>query len=218
MASEELRTQVEFVYKFGCWILGLIFIAILYLFGIGFLEPTFSIESFYVPALSKISNDTVNPFIFFDLQLYNPNEKRIVHYNPLDVTVSYGRNKSSPILLPNVVGNVSFPGLNLEALNTVHRIEMVSVTGIPWETARQKVMNGTAVFQVDLKTKVRYEKWPWKTRKYKIRVGSDVRVNDEGRMVRPKNKGVMLSAASVHVGNFAHVAGLVCFVLLFLWS
>ncbi|PIA30609.1 hypothetical protein AQUCO_05500138v1 [Aquilegia coerulea] len=192
---------------------------LIFMFGIGFNEPTFSIERFYVPALDNISNDTLNPFIFVDLQLINPNDQQTVHYSALNVSIFYGQqNKSSPILLPNVAV-VSIPGFNQESSDIAHRLEMVTATGVDWETARQEVLNGTTVFQVDLQTKLRYEQFIWKTKRFSIMVGGDVKVNDQGSMVKTKKKGVKLTSGSIrHVVHFGYVAGSVGFVLLSLWS
>ncbi|KAF9589534.1 hypothetical protein IFM89_025273 [Coptis chinensis] len=82
---------------------------------------------------------------------------------------------------------------------------MVTATGAPWETDSQEVSNGTNVFWVDLKTAVRYGDLFWKTKRYSIKVGGSVRVNDQGSMVKHKNTGVKLSSASVQAGHSTHV-------------
>ncbi|KAL5719257.1 hypothetical protein ACHQM5_012060 [Ranunculus cassubicifolius] len=181
------------------------------------IQPVFSIKNFYVPALIMSSNSTWNSTtISFHLKLDNPNYDRGVYYDRLNVTVYYGQE---PSFFP--VSNVSIPGFYqrfTRLFDETVRKETITATGMPWETARQKVSKGTTIFHLDLKTSVRYEKLFGKTKRYSVEVGGIVAVNNKGSMVKHKNRDLILSSGYVHVSHFAQVVGLACLVFVLLWS
>ncbi|KAL5730940.1 hypothetical protein ACHQM5_003716 [Ranunculus cassubicifolius] len=174
-------------------------------------KPTLSIESFYIPALNKTLNSPRNTTIFFDLKLNNKDNKdKGVHYDVLNLTFYYGHNLSFP------VANLTIDGFYQGFKKKTHRKMSVQPVGVPWEVARREVENGTTVFRVDLKTKVRYKIIFWRTKRHRIMVGNNVTVNGNGELVKRKEKGVKLSCAHVHVNYFTRVVGIVGFALLVL--
>ncbi|OVA11158.1 Late embryogenesis abundant protein [Macleaya cordata] len=172
-------------------------------------KPTYSIESFYIPVLNKTANDTRNTTISFDLRLKNENKDKGIYYDALDITLYYGHNLSSPI------GNVSISGFYQGHKKKAHRVETVQTVGVPWETAKQEVSNGTTIFRVDLATAVRYKIMAWKTGRHKMKLGVNVTVNDQG--LKTAKKGVELSCASVHVNDCTTRVSVALLVLILLF-
>lgn len=177
---------------------GLIFILVW--FTLHPFQPHCSLEKFYVPALDKDSGDIriMNPTtISFQLRFWHGNRHKSIYYDDLNITLSYHRNSSS---LP--IGNVSIPEFHQRYLQIKHRDETVQTFGVPWEDARMEVSNGkTALFRVDLDTKIRYKNGLWKAGRHELKLGTDVHVNDHGTM---KNS-LRLSDATVHV-NCIHLS------------
>ncbi|KAL5717789.1 hypothetical protein ACHQM5_010754 [Ranunculus cassubicifolius] len=113
---------------------------------ISYIDPVFSIEKFNVPALDTATNKTQNiTTISFEIQLQNLNQPIGVYYDILDITLYYEQITSIP------VAHVSSPGLYQDSANLLVK-ETVNTTGIPWETARREVSNGTISFYLSLKT------------------------------------------------------------------
>ncbi|XP_077242180.1 protein NDR1-like [Tasmannia lanceolata] len=159
-------------------------------------EPTLSIENFYVPALNKTASVNQTPTIppqnttiAFDLKLKNNNKQEGVYYDALNITIYYGQNRTS-------IGNVSIPGFYQGFQKTAHRNEeAVKADG---ESFWRVVLKDSGpVFRVGLETKVRYKIYYQKTKRHGLKLGGEVRVDEQGR--KEEKKGVKL-------GSCAHVS------------
>ncbi|KAK9133540.1 hypothetical protein Scep_013068 [Stephania cephalantha] len=164
-------------------------------------KPTFSIESFYVPALNKTASadQRRNTTLVFDLLLKNRNKDSGVFYDQLNLTVYHGGNLALP------VANLTIPAFRQGKKKKAHRVENVTAVGVPWEEARRAAAaaaggGGGAVFGVGVATAVRYRIVFWKTMRYRISLAGNVTVNDLG--VKSTEGGVKLSSSSssLHMG------------------
>ncbi|XP_057950572.1 protein NDR1-like [Malania oleifera] len=148
-------------------------------------NPTCSIEAFYVPALNKSANSSSNTSIYFDLRLKNGNKDKGIYYDALNLTFYYGPT-------PNLsVANASFAPFRQGNNKKTDRRMTVDARGVPWKAVPR---NGSAVFRVDLETKVRFRILVFKTKRHGIKVGAPVEVNDQGTKVN--RKGIKLKSGA----------------------
>ncbi|XP_038686527.1 protein NDR1-like [Tripterygium wilfordii] len=142
-------------------------------------NPKCSIDKFYIPALNKTLNSTKNTTLYFELKLANPNKDKGIYYDPLNLTFFDSSNRSHR--LGNSIVNRFYQGRQKKAFKGGN-VDFGSAV------VRAVSRNGSAVFRVDMVTKVRFKIMIWfKTKRYMIRVGADVQVNDQGAKVNPKD-------------------------------
>ncbi|KAL2943843.1 Protein NDR1 [Bienertia sinuspersici] len=163
--------------------LGLLALSLWLLFNIS--RPTCSIEEFNVFALTKTAPSRRNNSIHYDLKLKNRNFNKGIYYDALNLTFYYKPN------LVNVVpiGNANFTPFYQGYGKGTHRVGDIETGGVKWDDTT------TVVFRVELATSLRYKYPLWKTKRRRLVVGADLKVNDEGSLVKAKdNKGIKLSS------------------------
>lgn len=141
--------------------------------------PRCYVRDLYVPALdltaapaNASSNATINPILFFALQLRNNLNIRSVSYNDIGLTFYYGRK---------AVASAVVPGFYQGSLRTAQRRGVVDTRGVPWEDALRAVSAGsTAGFRVELAAQPRFKVLFWYSKVKKVRVAADVAVDASG--------------------------------------
>ncbi|XP_074271012.1 protein NDR1-like [Silene latifolia] len=160
------------------------------------LTPTCSIENFDVFALQKTPN---NNSIHYDLKLKNRNFNKGIYYDALNLTFYYKPNRSN---FP--VGNVTIDSFYQGFWKSTHRVGDIEPKGVNLKNA-----NGDAVFRVELATEVRYRSPLWKTKRHSLVVGADLKVNDQGSLIKGKgNNGIKLSSAPGRRMSWISVGGI----------
>ncbi|CAK9182914.1 unnamed protein product, partial [Ilex paraguariensis] len=158
-------------------------------------KPVCSIQDFYVSALNKTLNSTSNHSIFFDLKLENQNIDKGVYYDAINLTFYYGPNISLPI------ANYTVSGFHQGHKKYTHRKDLVDARGVPWDEVFRGVSNGSvAVFRVDLATTVRFKVISWKTKRHKLDLKGNVKVDDSGKKV--ETKGIKLKNGGQELGCY----------------
>ncbi|KAF5728374.1 protein NDR1-like [Tripterygium wilfordii] len=168
-------------------------------------NPQCSIREFYIPALNKTLNSTKNTTLYFELKLSNPNKEKGIYYDPLNLTFFDSTNRSHALGRTIVYG--FYQGHQKKALKSGN---------IDFGEAvfRAVSSNGSAVFRVDMVTKVRFKLMIWfKTKRKTIWVGADVQVNDQGSKVNPKDVKLK-SMAPVIEGKLRILVNLFALILL----
>ncbi|KAG8369838.1 hypothetical protein BUALT_Bualt14G0055300 [Buddleja alternifolia] len=151
------------------------------------IDPSCSIQNFYVPAINKLfinssSSIASDSIVFFDLELENYDYKS-VHYGAVNLTFSYGANSSMPI------GEYTMVGFNQGKGKKAYRRDVAVVTGdAPWEAAAMTAVSSgsTAVFKVHLDTELDFRNLFWYSNKKRFAVGGMVKVDDTGKKVEKK--------------------------------
>ncbi|XP_074348826.1 protein NDR1-like [Apium graveolens] len=145
-------------------------------------NPTCSIQRFDVPALNKTANSTSNHTIYFDLKLDNQNKDKGIYYDTLNLTFSYGVNKSQPI------GNFTVHSFYQGHRKSTHRKTLVDLYNVSFEAV------SVSKFRVDLETAVRFKIMGFKTKRHKIVVWAQVDVNESGQ--KANKKGIKLKSGA----------------------
>ncbi|KAK4425448.1 hypothetical protein Salat_1738800 [Sesamum alatum] len=120
--------------------------------------PKCHLQQLYLPSLD-LSNGTaaaatINPTLFFDLELENTMNDHSVRYSDINLTFYYGPNRNFTI------ANYRVPGFYQGKEKTAYRRDVVETHDLPWDDAIRKVSNGsTAVFRVDLVAKPTFRYW-----------------------------------------------------------
>ncbi|RZC89839.1 hypothetical protein C5167_035837 [Papaver somniferum] len=220
MADEATEACVKCVY-------GLITSTILAFFFlcIGPSNPKFSIERLYVPSLDVHSHNiqAINAnTISFRMAFWNTMSLKETYCDDVNVTVYYGKNLSLPI------ATTTIPEFTIDRKGIFYDGETIETVDVPWEDARSVVSNGsTVMFRVNLVTNIRYTTtfaacfiteylsglFPY-TRRYGMRVGAYIDVNDHGKSTEKIN-WLSSKAAPVHVTNCVSVIIVALLVLLF---
>ncbi|KAI3977240.1 hypothetical protein MKX01_035970 [Papaver californicum] len=180
-------------------------------------SPKYSIESFYVPILNKTSNYNITSSqpttISFDLRLKNENRNKGIYYDALHLTFFYYFPENSSFLQ---IGDTTIPEFYQGHLKTAHRVESIQSYGVSWEDVKAKVSNGStssAMFRVDLDTRVRYKIMLSRTKRHMMRLGVNITVNDEG--AKSVEKGFRFSSASSHFNGLILVRNLLPLLILY---
>ncbi|KMS98510.1 hypothetical protein BVRB_4g092030 [Beta vulgaris subsp. vulgaris] len=148
--------------------------------------PTCSIEEFDVFALKEIT--TNNKTIHYDVKLKNRIINKGIYYDALNVTF-YDKN--------DIIGNVNFSPFYQGHHKGTHRVGNIDARGVHWEND-----TATAIFRVELATVVRYKHLLWKSKRHRLVLGADLKVNDQGSLVKRKgNKGIKLSSGAGKINN-----------------
>ncbi|GFZ06526.1 late embryogenesis abundant (LEA) hydroxyproline-rich glycoprotein family [Actinidia rufa] len=144
-------------------------------------KPICSIQDFYVPALDKSANSTANTSISFDLKLDNKNRDKGIYYSSLNLTFYYG---SDP------VANQTFPKFYQGFNKKARRRAAVETRGFfgPGQNGSDQVL------RVGLVTSVRFKIIFWKTKRHKLVVGAEVKVNEFGK--KEYEKGIRLRSGA----------------------
>ncbi|KAK0602816.1 hypothetical protein LWI29_037227 [Acer saccharum] len=156
-------------------------------------DPKCSIDKFYLPALNGSLNSSernTNNTLYFLLKLENPNKDKGIYYDPVNVTVAVYNDKPSKNL--SQIGRYVIP-------NFYQGHKKKAYKNGSFDFDRQQAVikavlkNSTAAeFRVDMTTAVRFKIMAWKTKRHKIKVGGDVKVNGEGS--RDSKKNIKLSS------------------------
>ncbi|KAL2943842.1 Protein NDR1 [Bienertia sinuspersici] len=176
-------------------------------------KPTCSIEEFDVFALTKTipssSPTGHNNTIYYDLKLKNRNFNKGIYYDTLNLTFYYKPNLVNDF----PIGNATFTPFYQGHRKSTHRFGDIEAKGVKWEHITK-----LAIFRVELATSVRYKHLLWKTKRRRFMVGADLKVNDEGSLVKVKGKkGIKLTSnAKNDIGHF-QVLGILG-ILLFIHS
>lgn len=164
-------------------------------------NPTCYIQNFYVPALTNSSNTS----IYFDLKLDNKNKDMGIYYDALNITFHLGTNPG------RLVGNRTVPSFYQGHKKHTRRKYVVEIYG-----GLTEVFNGSnPVFRVDLATKVRFKIVEFKTKRHKLVVRADVKLNSDGHKV--EKKGIKLRSGAPQPKNryIPHVLGLLLVIVHF---
>ncbi|KAK4427866.1 hypothetical protein Salat_1555600 [Sesamum alatum] len=157
--------------------------------------PKCHLQQLYLPSLD-LSNGTaaaatINPTLFFDLELENTMNDHSVRYSDINLTFYYGPNRNFTI------ANYRVPGFYQGKEKTAYRRDVVETHDLPWDDAIRKVSNGsTAVFRVDLVAKPTFRYWFWYSKRRWLRVGAKVEVDATGKKV--KKEPIPLKSAAPH--------------------
>ncbi|KAM7277776.1 hypothetical protein ACFE04_004910 [Oxalis oulophora] len=169
-------------------------------------NPSCSIENFYIPSLNNSLNTPKNNTLYYSLRLKNTNKDKGVYYDNINLSFYYKANET---LLFNSTVNGFHQGHDKKATKSGN----ASVVGVDREEVFRAVsVNGSAVFRVDMVTKVRFEILGLKTKRHTFKVGGNIMVNGEGTKVDRK-KGVKLKSGVEPVLRTGPLR-----VLLLLWS
>uniref|UniRef100_A0A161ZTU7 Uncharacterized protein n=2 Tax=Daucus carota subsp. sativus TaxID=79200 RepID=A0A161ZTU7_DAUCS len=173
---------------------------------------SFYVQKFYVPALNSTAggnytadNTTSISFVF---NIRNTLNNIGIYYDDLNVTFSYGSDKSLEI------GSYKLDGFHQHANENTYSGDSVAVKGVPWNTIAQ---NGSKVdFRVALATKVRYHQMFFKGKKRQVRIRAVVQVNDTTGL-KIKKKSIRLTSGATETGRStgASVAFSLLIILLF---
>ncbi|XP_059443842.1 protein NDR1-like [Corylus avellana] len=173
-------------------------------------NPKCTIKHFYLPVLDKTLNDSKNSSLIFELKLDNGNKDKGIYYDPINLTFYDNPNRS------RLLGNFTIPGFRQGQNKKAKRIETLQVN-TSLATARVSP-NGSAVFRVDMATKLRFRIMFWKTKRHNLILSTSVEVDEHGAIPqRYQKKGFRLkSAAPEHGGGCALMGLLVGFMVLVL--
>ncbi|OWM88732.1 protein NDR1-like [Punica granatum] len=153
-------------------------------------KPSCSIKNFYLPALNRSLSSPGNATIFMDLRLKNGNKEKGVYYDPINVTVrSFNDSKNS--LWQGMVPGF-YQGYQKKATKKV----TVDTTGLNWTHVAAR--NDSAVFRVDLSTRVRFKIVFWKTKRHKLAVRANVTVNEFG--AKNSKRDIKLKSGVAEIG------------------
>ncbi|XP_026441568.1 uncharacterized protein LOC113340662 [Papaver somniferum] len=173
-------------------------------------KPKISIGRLYVPDLDVTSYNigTINTnTVSFRMTFWNTMLLKEVYCDAVNVTFYYGKNLSLPI------ASTSIPEFPIKTKSVFCDGEIIETFDVPWEDARLVVSSGsTAMFRVNLVTNIRYTSslaaiadvisgfLPY-TRRYGMRVGAFIDVNDHGKS--PEKLNWLSSKASpLHVTDW----------------
>ncbi|GLT77505.1 hypothetical protein SLA2020_490800 [Shorea laevis] len=177
-------------------------------------KPKSSIINFYLPALNRTLNDfnnSTNYSLYFTLKLNNPNKDKGINYDDVKVNISvFDIQTGNASLLGNYAVPRFYQGHKKKAQKQGqldYNKTMVSKGLYP---------NGTAEFQLDMVTQVRFKILFWRTKRHQINVKAKFAVDDKGTKVNPrKKKDVPLTSTAPKRGYCNLVMGiLVNFVIL----
>lgn len=143
--------------------------------------PKCSIQNFYVPALNKTLNSRLNTTLNFMVRFDNPNKDQGIYYDDVHVTISNTNNTT----ISNYTVPKFYQGHKKKAKKWAQVLPLNNQTVL-----RAVLPNGSAVFRLDLKTRVRFKVLFWKTKRHGIEVGADVEVNSEG--AKAQKKGIKM--------------------------
>ncbi|XP_030453287.1 protein NDR1-like [Syzygium oleosum] len=146
--------------------------------------PSCSIQQFYLPALNRSSDTPANTTIFLDVKLSNGNHARGIHYDPVNLTVYYYSDTNQTKWLKTIPG--FYQGYGKKATKNAS----VETFGVNWTDVVAK--NESLLFRVDLATALKLKTLVSKTKKYKLMVGANVTLNDEG--AKNTTKGIELKS------------------------
>ncbi|CAH2053202.1 unnamed protein product [Thlaspi arvense] len=145
-------------------------------------DPKCSIEYFYVPALNTTLDSRLNTTLNFVVRLANPNSDQGIYYEDVHLSFSNTTNTS----IANYTVSRFYQGLKKKAKKWGQVLPSNNQTVL-----RAVLPNGSAVFRLGLKTRVRFTIAFWKTKRYGIEVGTDVEVNRDG--VKAYDKGIKMN-------------------------
>ena len=158
-------------------------------------KPKCSIEFFYIPALNQSLNSSSNSSLIFDLRLKNQNKEKSVYYDTIYLNLTLLDETR------RLVGNLTVPGFHQGRDKKALRKESFEARGVDWKAVSR---NGSTVIRLDLATAVRYKILLWKTKRENLRLGTEVKVNEQG--VKDNPHGITLnSGAAVPVGSLVRV-------------
>ncbi|GLT83496.1 hypothetical protein SLE2022_017830 [Rubroshorea leprosula] len=178
-------------------------------------KPKCSITNFYLPALNRTLNEfnnSTDSSLNFTLKLSNPNKDKGINYDDVEVNITvFDRGPgNAPFYLGNYTVPRFYQGHKKKAQKQGHleyNKTMVS---------KAIYSNGTAEFQLEMVTQVRFKILFWRTKRHKINVKAKFAVDDKGTQVNPrKKKDVPLTSTAPKRGYCNLVMGiLVNFVVL----
>ncbi|XP_010420334.1 PREDICTED: protein NDR1-like [Camelina sativa] len=153
-------------------------------------KPKCSVQNFYVPALNKTLNSRDNTTLSFMVRCDNPNKVLGIYYDDVHLTffttnTTTKSNSSALVFVGNYTVPKFYQGHKKKAKKWGQVLPLNNQTVL-----RAVLPNGSAVFRLDLKTRVRFRSVFWKTKSRGINVGADVEVNGDG--VIAQKKGVQM--------------------------
>ncbi|XP_021856453.2 protein NDR1-like [Spinacia oleracea] len=175
--------------------------------------PICTIEEFTVFNIQQTVNSTYNNTIYYDLKVKNRNTDDVgIYYDTLNVTFYYKRNIDS---FPVEIGDATFSPFYLRRSRSTHRVGSIGSIGINWERETTPRLP-PVMFRVELLTTLRYRKPFWKSKRYHLLVGADLKVNGKGVLV---NRGVKLrsKAGRNNMISFWWVAMLGILIFMLSW-
>lgn len=177
-------------------------------------KPTCSIEEFDVFGLKGKTNNATHPsntiHYLYDLKLRNKNINKGIYYDALNVTFYYNPNSNS-----SPIGNATFVPFYQGRRKSAHRVGNIEVREVKWGHD-----DAPEMFRVELATAVRYKNTFWKTKRHRLVVGANFKVNEHGNLVKRKgNKGIKLSskARMNKTGRFQIVSMLGILIFILFW-
>ncbi|CAO2833496.1 unnamed protein product [Amaranthus hypochondriacus] len=180
-------------------------------------SPKCSIEEFNLllplksnQTTTKISiSNPLNNTIHYDLKLKNRNFNKGIYYDALNLTFFYKSNLNG-INLP--IGNTIFSPFYQGRSKATHRVGNITTTATTATITTSKMG-----FRVEMATAIRYKGTLWKSKRHRLVVGVDLKVNDEGILVKGNdNKGIVLKSSSRKNGIGKGVFGVMGILGIFL--
>ncbi|EOA32482.1 hypothetical protein CARUB_v10015762mg [Capsella rubella] len=148
-------------------------------------RPKCSIQNFYVPALNKTLRSQDNTTLNFMVRCDNPNKVQGIYYDDVHLnfyTTNTTKTNSSALVF---VGNYTVPKFyqghkkKAKKWGQVLPLNNQTVLRAVWP-------NGSAVFRLELKTRVSFRILLWKTTSFGFNRGADVEVNGDGVIAQKK--------------------------------
>ncbi|KAK4852837.1 hypothetical protein QYF36_027446 [Acer negundo] len=159
-------------------------------------NPKCSIDTFFLPALdNSLSKSTrsTNNTVYFVLKLENPNKDKGIYYDAVNVNVSVAVYNDTPSKNHSLIGSSVIPNFYQGHKKKAYKNGSVEFDRQLQAVFRAVLNNSTkAEFRVDMATAVRFKIMAWKTKRHKIRVGGDVKVDGQGSI--EGKKGIKLKS------------------------
>ncbi|TXG67387.1 hypothetical protein EZV62_008662 [Acer yangbiense] len=160
-------------------------------------DPKCSIDTFYLPALNtSLSNSarSTNNTLYFVIKLENPNKDKGIYYDDVNVNVTVSVQNGTSTKNNSLIGSSVIPKFYQGHKKKAYKNGSVVIDR--QQAVIKAVLNNytAAEFRVDMTTAVRFKIMAWKTKRHKIRVGGNVKVNDHGSREGKKNKLTSMAA------------------------
>lgn len=164
-------------------------------------NPKCSVQYFYLPALNKTLglNTSTNSTLDFQLSLDNGNKDKGIYYDAVNVTFHDNPNRS----LSHLMGDYTILGFYQGHQKKAKKGGSVELNRTL--LSRAVFPNGSAVFRVDMATRVRFKILFWKTKKYSLVREASVEVNDQG--IKVNKKGIKLNSSAPQPGYYRALVG-----------
>lgn len=165
-------------------------------------------------------NTPKNTTVYVTMRLENGNKDKGIHYDNVNLNLSYIPNISEPRSNVSLIDGNFIPAFYQGHKKKATKPVNFSAEKLNWtEVKRVFSTNKTVYFRLDLATAVRFKIMAWNTKRHKLMVGANVEVNDLGVKVNKKriklgNKATRNGLCSLQVGILVN---LLIWVVLNFW-